>query len=97
MEKGVELDPAAEFPKFWWKHGSLKIMAKDHIQKIDETGKAICTICKDSDGKQLFYHGLEDSDLSFVLQEACYYDWLLGWESGDAWNCCLQQYVHVFF
>ena len=53
MEKLVELDPAAKFPKLEWKHGPLKIMAKDHIRKIDEPGKAICTICKDSDGQQL--------------------------------------------
>ena len=53
MEKSVELDPAAEFPKLGWKHGSLKILAKDHIRKIDKTGKTICTICKNSDWKQL--------------------------------------------
>ena len=45
LEKITEIDPAETFPKLSWSHGSLKIAFKDHIRKIDQPGKAVCSLC----------------------------------------------------
>jgi len=47
LEK-TELDPSEKFAKLSWTHGPIKIVAKDHIRKIDEPGKAICSLCPES-------------------------------------------------
>ena len=47
MLKMVEIaDPSKQYPKLKWTHGSVKMVAKDHIRKIDEAGKAVCVLCK---------------------------------------------------
>ena len=46
-------DPSKQYPKLKWTHGSVKMVTKDHIRKIDEAGKAlVCVLCK---GRHISY------------------------------------------
>ena len=38
-------DPAKKYPKLNWRYGSLKMVVKDHIKKVDIPGGAWCSIC----------------------------------------------------
>ena len=49
LEKSVLVDPLNKFPevKLNWSNGPVRMMAKDHIRKIDKPGKALCVACDD--------------------------------------------------
>ena len=48
LEKSIVVDPAKILPKSDWSKGSLTLLVKDYIRKVDIPGKASCTLCENN-------------------------------------------------
>ena len=45
LEKSVDVDPSKVVPKSGWSKGSINVLVKNYIRKVDVAGKALCNLC----------------------------------------------------